>query len=173
MERLPHLAKNERDMGHPSAPWSGQCFGLGPRRRSGFPGEVVAVNHASGTFEVKAIPQAPNGEASIVGRMSLEKQFQGDLAATSKVEMLTAMTQVKGSAGYVAIEWVSGALDGRNGGFALQHSGTMTRGVPQMTVTVVPDSGTEELTGLAGSMTIKITDGKHFYDFEYTTTQVS
>lgn len=129
------------------------------------------MNHASGTFEVKVIPQAPNGEAPIVGRMSLEKQFQGDLAAASKVEMLTAITPVKGSAGYVAIEWVSGALDGRSGAFALQHSGTMTRGVSQLTV--VPDSGTEELTGLIGSMTIKITDGKHFYDFEYTLTQTS
>jgi hypothetical protein len=105
--------------------------------------------------------------------MSLEKQFQGGLAATSKVEMLTAMTPVKGSAGYVAIEWVRGALDGRSGAFALQHSGTMTRGVPQLNVTVVPDSGTEELTGLIGSMTIKITDGRHFYDFEYTLTQTS
>jgi hypothetical protein len=131
------------------------------------------VNHASGTFEVKVIPQAPNAEAPIVGRMSLEKQFQGDLAATSKVEMLTAMTQVKGSAGYVAIEWVNGELDGRSGAFALQHSGTMTRGVAQLNVTVVPDSGTEELTGLIGSMTIKITDGKHFYDFEYTLTESS
>jgi hypothetical protein len=131
------------------------------------------VNHASGTFEVKVIPQAPNAEAPIVGRMSLEKQFQGDLAATSKVEMLTAMTQVKGSAGYVAIEWVNGALDGRSGAFALQHSGTMTRGVAQLNVTVVPDSGTEELIGLIGSMTIKITDGKHFYDFEYTLTESS
>jgi hypothetical protein len=131
------------------------------------------VNHASGTFDLKVVPQAPNGEAPIVGRMSLEKQFHGDLAATSKVEMLTAMTQVKGSAGYVAIEWLSGVLDGSSGAFALQHSGTMTRGVPQLTVTVVPDSGTEELTGLTGSMTIKITDGKHFYDFEYTLTQTS
>jgi hypothetical protein len=131
------------------------------------------MHHAKGTFEVKVIPQAPNGEAPAVGRMSLEKQFHGGLAATSKVEMLTAMTQVKGSAGYVAIEWVSGALDSRSGAFALQHSGTMTRGVPQLSVTVVPDSGTEQLTGLFGSMTITITDGKHFYDFEYALTENS
>jgi hypothetical protein len=133
------------------------------------------VSQASGTFEVKVIPPAPNGEAgdSIVGRMSLDKQFQGGLAATSKVEMLTARTQVKGSAGYVAIEWVSGTLDGRSGAFALQHSGTMTRGVPQLAVTVVPDSGTEQLAGLTGSMTINITDGKHFYNFEYTLAQSS
>jgi hypothetical protein len=87
--------------------------------------------------------------------------------------MLTAMTQVKGSAGYVAIEWVSGVLDGRGGAFALQHSGSMTRGVPHLAVTVVPDSGTEQLTGLIGSMAIKITDGKHFYDFEYKLGQTS
>jgi hypothetical protein len=133
------------------------------------------MHHAKGTFDVKVIPRAPSEETGglIAGRMSLEKQFQGDLAATSKAEMLTAMTQVKGSAGYVAIEWVSGALDGRNGAFALQHSGTMTRGIPELTVTVVPDSGTEQLTGLAGSMTITITDGKHFYDLEYTLTESS
>ncbi len=135
--------------------------------------EVTAVNHASGTFEVKVIPQEPSGEAPAVGRMSLEKQFHGDLAATSKGEMLTAMTQVKGSAGYVVIEWVSGALDGLSDAFALQHRGAMTRGVPQLDVTLVPDSGTGELAGLIGSMAIKITDGKHFYDFEYTLTQTS
>jgi len=117
--------------------------------------------HAKGTFEVKLTPQAP-------GRMSIDKQFHGDLEATSKGEMLTAGTSVKGSAGYVAIEQVSGALHGRTGAFVLQHSGAMTRGVPQLTVTVVPDSGTGELEGLAGKMTIDIADGKHSYEFEYT-----
>ena len=82
--------------------------------------------------------------------------------------MLSAMTEVKGSAGYVAMERVTGTLHGRSGSFVLQHSGTMTRGAPQMSVTVVPDSGTGQLAGLAGQMTIKITDGKHFYEFEYT-----
>jgi len=100
--------------------------------------------------------------------MSIDKQFHGDLEATSKGEMLSAMTDTKGSAGYVAIERVTGKLQGRSGSFVLQHTGTMTRGEPQLTITVVPDSGSGQLVGLTGKMTIKITDGKHFYDFEYT-----
>ena len=119
------------------------------------------TNHASGTFEVKLTPQG-------AGRMSIDKQFHGDLEGTSKGEMLMAGTSVKGSAGYVAIEQVSGVLQGRSGGFALQHSGTMTRGVGQLSVTVVPDSGTGELEGLAGKMTINVEEGKHSYEFEYT-----
>lgn len=124
---------------------------------------------ASGTFEVKLTPQATDDKAenAILGRISIDKQFHGDLEATSKGEMLTAGTGVKGSAGYVAIERVSGTLKGRSGAFVLQHSGTMTRGAPQLTVTVVPDSGTGQLVGLAGKMAIKIADGKHSYDFEY------
>jgi hypothetical protein len=102
-----------------------------------------------------------------LGRMSIDKQFHGDLEGTSKGQMLTAATSVKDSAGYVAIERVTGTLGGRKGSFALQHSGTMARGAPQLTITVVPDSGTGELVGLAGKMTIRIADGKHFYDFEY------
>ena len=100
--------------------------------------------------------------------MSIDKHFQGDLHATSKGEMLSAMGEVKGSAGYVAIERVSGSLGGRNGTFVLMHTGTMARGVAQLSVMVVPDSATGELTGLAGSMTIKIEAGKHFYEFDYT-----
>jgi hypothetical protein len=123
--------------------------------------EADMTNHASGTFEVKLTPQG-------AGRMSIEKQFRGDLEAASTGEMLMAGTSVKGSAGYVAIEHVSGSLHGRTGGFVLQHSGTMNRGAPQLSVTVVPDSGTGELEGLAGKMTINIADGKHSYDFEYT-----
>ena len=130
--------------------------------------EAILTTHASGTFEVKLNPQADDqvGDPT-VGRMSIDKQFHGDLEATSKGQMLTAGTDVKGSAGYVAIERVIGTLHGHNGTFALQHSGTMTRGAPQLTITVVPDSGTGELVGLAGKMTINIADGKHFYDFEY------
>ncbi|HZR28533.1 MAG TPA: DUF3224 domain-containing protein [Terriglobales bacterium] len=125
------------------------------------------TTHASGPFEVKLNPQTPY-EASL-GRMSIDKQFHGDLEATSKGEMLSIMTAVKGSAGYVAMELVSGTLHGRQGTFVLQHSATMTRGTPQLSVTVVPDSGTGQLTGLAGTMTIKIEEGgKHFYEFEYT-----
>jgi hypothetical protein len=128
------------------------------------------MTRANGTFEVKLTPQATDDktETATLGRMLIDKQFHGDLEATSKGEMLTAGTDVKGSAGYVAIERVSGTLHGRSGAFVLQHSGTMTRGTPQLTVTVVPDSGTGQLVGLAGKMAIIITDGKHSYDFEYT-----
>ncbi len=131
------------------------------------------TTHASGTFEVNLTPQAPDdnsGDATL-GRLLIDKQFHGDLEAISKGQMLTAGTTVEGSAGYVAIERVSGTLHGRNGSFALQHSGTMTRGVPQLTITVVPDSGAGQLEGIAGKMTIKITNGKHFYEFEYTLTK--
>lgn len=128
---------------------------------------------ASGTFEVKLTPQATDDEAGSakLGRISIDKQFHGDLEATSQGEMLTAGTAVKGSAGYVAIERVGGSLHGRSGTFALQHSGTMMRGAPQLTITVVPDSGTGQLTGLAGKMAITIVDGKPSYDLEYTITE--
>jgi hypothetical protein len=135
--------------------------------------EVARMNHASGTFEVKVIPQEPDEKVGdpTVGRMSIDKQFRGDLEATSKGQMLAAVTDVKGSAGYVAIERVNGALHGLSGTFALQHSGTMTRGDAQLSINVVPDSGTGQLEGLAGKMTINIVDGKHLYDFEYTLAQ--
>jgi len=123
--------------------------------------------HATGSFEVKLNPLETYTKAATLGRMSLDKQFRGALEATSKGEMLSAATAVKGSAGYVAIEHVNGTLDGRSGTFILQHSGTMTRGAPQLSITVVPDSGTGQLTGLAGKMTINIVDKNHFYDFEY------
>jgi len=126
------------------------------------------VNHASGPFEVKLTPQDDKIDASL-GRMTLDKQFHGDLEATSKGQMLTAATGTKGSAGYVAIEKASGTLHGRSGTFVLQHSGTMTRGALQLSITVVPDSGTDQLAGLSGKMTINIAaDGKHSYDFDYT-----
>lgn len=99
--------------------------------------------------------------------MSIDKQFSGGLEATSKGEMLMAGTSVKGSAGYVAIERVTGTLDGRSGAFTLQHSATMNRGAPQLTIEVIPDSGTAELTGLTGSMTIDIDQGRHTYGFTY------
>jgi hypothetical protein len=126
-------------------------------------------SHAAGSFEVKLAPQplADSGADTMLGRMSLDKQFHGELEATSKGEMLSAMTATKGSAGYVAIERVTGKLAGRSGSFVLQHSATMNRGVPQLSIIVVPDSGTEELAGLTGSMKIVIEAGKHSYDFEY------
>ena len=124
---------------------------------------------ARGTFEVRLTPQATDeAEGTPLGRMSIDKQFRGDLEGTSRGEMLSAGTPVKGSAGYVAIERVSGMLHGRRGSFVLQHSGTMTRGAPRLTVTVVPDSGTGQLAGLAGTMAIEVADGRHSYDFEYT-----
>jgi hypothetical protein len=121
---------------------------------------------ARGTFEVKLTPHA-QAEPTDLGRLAIEKTIHGDLEATSKGEMLSAGTATKGSAGYVAIERVTGSLQGRRGSFFLMHSGMMTRGLPQLTIKVVPDSGTEELLGLSGSFSITITDGKHFYEFQY------
>jgi hypothetical protein len=128
------------------------------------------MTRASGPFEVKLTPQpsADKPEGALLGRLLIEKQFRGDLEATSRGEMLSAGTAVKGSAGYVAIEHVSGTLHGKSGTFILQHSGTMTRGAPHLSVSVVPDSGTGQLVGLAGKMAINIVDGKHSYEFEYT-----
>jgi hypothetical protein len=128
------------------------------------------TTHATGTFEVKMFPLQPEdkAEGSTLGRMSIDKQFHGDLEATSKGEMLSAMTAVQGSAGYVAIERVTGKLHGRSGSFVLQHAGTMTRGEPRLSVTVVPDSGSGQLVGLTGQMTINIAEGQHSYVFDYT-----
>lgn len=126
---------------------------------------------ASGTFEVTLTPEASDdggGEGATLARLSIEKQFQGDLEGSSRGEMLSASTGVEGSAGYVAIERFVGTLNGRHGTFALQHSGTMARGAPQLTISVVPDSGTAELAGLAGTMAIEIADGQHSYQLEYT-----
>jgi hypothetical protein len=126
--------------------------------------------HAHGNFEVKMSPQPAEetvGDVSI-GRMALDKRYHGDLDATGLGQMLATGTAVQGSAGYVAMERVTGTLGGRRGAFNLQHSGTMTRGAPNLSIGVVPDSGTDELEGLAGTLAITIADGKHFYDFEYT-----
>jgi hypothetical protein len=124
---------------------------------------------ANGTFEVTMSPEPPYdvNEGASIGRVALKKQFKGDLEATSSAEMIGARSEVKGSAGYVAIERVVGTLGGRSGSFVLQHSGTMTRGKGQLDVSVVPDSGTAELKGISGKMTIEISDGKHLYSFEY------
>ena len=128
------------------------------------------TKRATGTFDVKlkplALEDSKAAEASLA-RLSIDKQFHGDLEGTSKGEMLSAGTPVKGSAGYVAIELVNGKLGGRTGTFVLQHTGTMNRGTPELSVTVVPDSGTGELVGLTGKLNIIIADGKHSYDFEY------
>jgi hypothetical protein len=127
------------------------------------------MNHAHGTFVVKLGPpgEGDNAEGSLISRMSMDKKYEGEMDATGQGEMLTAVTEVQGSAGYVAIERVSGNLQGLDGSFVLQHSGTMNRGVPQQVISVVPDSGAGELKGIAGTMTITIAEGKHSYEFEY------
>ena len=131
--------------------------------------ETKRMTHASGEFDVKMTPQlADDKSGGAVGRYSVDKKFHGGLEGTSKADMLAVRTAVEGSAGYVAMEQVTGTLNGRSGTFALQHSGTMTRGTPQLSVTVVPDSGTGQLKGIEGKMTIKIDGGKHSYDLEYT-----
>ena len=124
---------------------------------------------AKGHFEVKLGPEPLSQAAgeSGLGRMSLDKHFSGDLQATSHGEMLAFRSSVTGSAGYVAMEKVSGVLSGRKGTFVLQHSSTMTRGVPHQAIQVVPDSGSDALLGLQGNMQIIITDGQHGYEFEY------
>jgi hypothetical protein len=126
------------------------------------------TERAEGTFIVKLTPAAGGNAADAgLGRMAIDKEFHGALEATSRGEMLAAGTAVPGSAGYVAMERVTGTLGGRSGTFVLQHSGTMTRGVPELVVRVVPDSGTGELVGLVGSMEILIADGRHSYRFDY------
>ena len=127
---------------------------------------------ASGTFEVKLDPQSPSEQAETanIGRMTIDKAFSGDLSGSSSGEMLAAATAVQGSAGYVALERVKGALHGRSGSFVLQHNGRMARGAQQLEITVVPDSGTGELQGLAGKMAIIIENGQHRYEFAYTLT---
>jgi hypothetical protein len=124
---------------------------------------------ARGTFEVTLTREPPYhaSEGVTLGRTTIEKRFQGGLVATAEAQMLSAGTSVQGSAGYVAMDLVTGTLDGRAGTFVLQHNGTMNRGKPELSVSVVPDSGTSELSGLAGRMTIEITNGQHFYVFDY------
>jgi hypothetical protein len=121
------------------------------------------MNQAKGTFDVMVSAE----KDSPVGRQILDKQYHGDLEATGKGEMLSAMSAVEKSGTYVAIEKISGTLQGRKGEFAVHHVGTMTRGRQSLLITVVPDSGTGQLVGLTGTMTIEIKDGKHFYAFEY------
>jgi hypothetical protein len=127
------------------------------------------TTHASGSFDVTLTPQAASeAEGAAIGRLLIDKQFHGDIEATSQGQMLAAGTATEGSAGYVAIELATGTVHGRSGSFVLQHNGTMARGEGQLVITVVPDSGTGELVGLEGRMTITIVDGKHMYGFGYT-----
>jgi hypothetical protein len=128
------------------------------------------MKRISGPFSVKVLPQKadnPQAEAAGLGRMALDKQFHGDLEATSQGEMLSVLDRSTGSGGYVAMERVTGILAGKRGSFVLMHQATMARGNPEMAIAVVPDSGTEELSGLRGTMEIRIEDKQHFYDFDY------
>ena len=130
------------------------------------------ILHASGPFDVKLTPQRPDSivaQVANLARMSIDKQFHGELEATSKGEMISVQTDIEGSAGYVAMERVTGTLKGRQGSFVLQHSGTMSRGVATLSITVVPNSGTAELKDMTGKMNIIIAPGgKHSYEFDYT-----
>lgn len=129
--------------------------------------EPSMTTHATGTFDVKVTPQDDKSDDKTLGRMTIDKQWHGDLEGTSQGQMLTGGDVNKGSAGYVAMEKFSGTVKGRKGTFILQHSATMIKGEGQLTITVVPDSGTDELAGISGKLTIKIENGKHYYDFEY------
>jgi hypothetical protein len=132
-------------------------------------GDAAPVTgRASGPFEVKMSPRPSEDKADPLGRMTFDKELKGALEGTSHGEMLTAMSPVPGSGVYVAVERVTAALAGRKGTFLLHHTGVMTRGAPQLSVSVVPDSGTGELLGISGKMAIRIEEGgKHFYDFDY------
>lgn len=128
------------------------------------------MQRVTGSFEVQLAPQKADNaqaEAAGLGRMSIDKQFEGELEATSQGEMLSLLNREIGSGGYVAMERVTGKLAGRSGSFVLQHHATMNRGEPQMTIVVVPDSGTGDLTGLSGTMEIRLEAGQHYYDFDY------
>lgn len=148
---------------------------MGGRKHASLPAPDIHRNthamlrHATGTFEATLNPLDLNevGEGETRGRISINKQFHGDLDATSIGEMLSAMTATRGSAGYVAIERVVGSLQGRKGSFVLQHAGTMNRGEASLVVSVVPDSGTGELEGLSGTLGITIREGIHCYGFDY------
>ncbi len=127
------------------------------------------TTHVKGTFDVKLLPLDPHhrSEEARIARMAIDKQFHGELDAISQGEMLSAGTAVKGSAGYVAVERVTGTLQGRRGSFTLQHNATMIRGAPYLNIIVVPDSGSGELKGITGTMSIRVEHGTHYYELEY------
>jgi hypothetical protein len=129
---------------------------------------IAMYQQASGRFEVGITRESEDAsESTTLARSRLDKRYHGGLDANATGEMLTAVTATQGSAGYVAIERVTGSLDGRAGSFVLQHSGRMSRGAQHLDLFVVPDSGSGALTGLEGRMRIRIEDGQHFYDLEY------
>lgn len=129
------------------------------------------MSKAEGSFDVKTIPQKTDNkeaEDAKIGRMSLDKQFHGSLEGTSKGEMIYAGGSSESSGVYVALERVTGTLAGKRGSFVLYHTGVMNGGAYDLNVSVMPDSGTDELAGLTGTMTIRIEGGKHFYELSYT-----
>lgn len=128
---------------------------------------MSAVAKGTFTVDIKPVVEPNTFEGVALGRMSLDKRFEGDLIGTGKGEMLSALTPLKGSAGYVAIERITGTLHGRSGSFVLQHKGTMDQGAQQLSITVVPGSGTGALAGITGNFKLNIVDGKHFYELEY------
>jgi hypothetical protein len=142
-------------------------------RKTGFPSSGTLASflsiHVTGSFDITLTPQSPVPaiEAAKLGRQTFDKTFHGYLSAHSLGEMLAAGTAVKGSAGYAAMERVTGTLQEKKGSFVLMHTGTMSRGASQLAIQVVPDSGTDALIGLTGTMDIQITDGKHFYTFDF------
>jgi hypothetical protein len=158
-------ATQRKSGGHAQSPQQGQSSDA-----NGTP-KGATVLHAKGTFEARVEPvgEADKAEGSTLTRMSIDKKIHGDIEGTSKGTMLAAGTDVKGSAGYVALERVTGTLAGKTGSFVLQHNATMTRGTPMLNIIVVPDSGTGQLTGITGNFVVIIApDGKHSYTFDYT-----
>ncbi|CUI06674.1 DUF3224 domain-containing protein [Massilia antarctica] len=125
---------------------------------------------AKGTFEI-TMQAPPSGEGAgrvSLGRMLIDKYYSGDLIGIGQGEMLSAGNPAAGSAGYVAIEHVTGTLDGMSGSFALQHAGTMHAGASHLSISIVPGSGTEGLSGIQGKFKLDIVDSKHYYELEYT-----
>jgi hypothetical protein len=130
--------------------------------------EAIMTSHATGPFDVKMIPQDDKAGDGL-SRILLDKQYHGDLEGTAKGEMLTGGVSANHSGAYVAMEKFTGTLHGRSGSFVLHHTGIMTNGKPDLTILVAPDSGTGQLEGITGRMTINVAaGGKHSYDFEYT-----
>jgi hypothetical protein len=131
----------------------------------------MSSQHVTGPLDVKVVPQKPDTQiarAANLARLTIDKRYHGDLEAIAKGEMLAAQTDTKGSAGYVAMERVTGKLRGRDGSFVLLHHATMTRGTPELVISVLPDSGTGELSGISGQMRVIVAgDGAHSYEFEY------
>ena len=140
------------------------------RGRREYHGPMSTTLRGKGTFEVKPTFEPPfdTRPGAKIGRATFEKVFQGPLSAESHVDMLSATSEVQGSAGYVALERIVGSIEGKQGSFVVQHSATMDRGVPSMTLTVVPDTATGTLTGLRGSMAIDVVEGEHFYTLDFT-----